>query len=159
MDFYKKFYHRTIGIEDIPQVLQSWLKSDSPKNTPSLEFILDEPPPLSPFEKVTVIGVDVPQELLKLHFLIVRGKWNEDEWEEVAPISQLPQIVGEFLGVVDPKDKCIYVQTDPFLPCQFAPIDPTKYETAHDEHNSDEYPETAGSYDRGPAIEIPVDEE
>ena len=155
MDFYKKFFRRIVELEDIPEVFQSWLESNPPEDTPCLEFILDEPPPLSPFEKVTVIGVDIPQELLRLHFLVVRGKWNEDEWEEVVPISQLPQVVGEFLGILNPEDKCIYVQMRP-SPCRFDPIDPTEYESVCEESDLEV---ATGPRSYAPAVEIPVDEE
>ena len=158
MDFYKKFFRRTVGLEDISEVFQSWLESNPPEDTPCLEFILDDPPPLSPFRKVTVTGVDIPQGLLRLYLLEVRGKWNEDEWEEIVPISQLPQVVDEFLGIPDSWDKCIYVQMDPH-PCRFDPIDPTKYESVCEEHAPDSYPETEELRAYGFAVEIPVDEE
>ncbi len=162
MNFYKKFFRGTVCLDQLSEVFESWIKSNSPEDTPCLEFILDEPPPLTPFEKVTVIGVDIPQGLLKLRFRVVFGKWNKEEWEEVAPIDQLPQVVGEFLGVVDPQDKCIYVQMDPF-PCKFGQID---LEDQHVLNPSPEHvllnpsPEVeTETRAYGPAIEIPVDEE
>jgi hypothetical protein len=158
-NFYQKFYQQTVRASQILEVFQSWLESNPPEDTPCLEFILDEPPPLSPFEMVTIIGVDIPQELLRLRFRVVRGKWNEDEWEEIVPIAQLPQVVGEFLGILDPEDKCIYIQSDP-LPCKFEPIDPHSVGSAHNEHDPDSYPEVeTGPRSYGPAVEIPVDEE
>ena len=161
MDFYKKFFRGVVCLEQIPEVFRSWLASHAPDDLPCLEFILDEPPPLSPFEKVTVIGVDAPQELLKLRFRIVFGKWNEEEWTEVVPIAHLPQVVGEFLGVVDAQDKCIYVQQSPW-PCPLGPIDPTERESAHAEDKlvQNPYPKVKTkpqSYT--PAVEIPINEE
>ena len=161
MDFYKKFFRGVVCLEQIPEVFRSWLASHAPDDLPCLEFILDEPPPLSPFEKVTVIGVDAPQELLKLRFRIVFGKWNEEEWTEVVPIAHLPQVVGEFLGVVDAQDKCIYVQQSPW-PCPLGPIDPTECESAHAEDKlvQNPYPKVKTkpqSYT--PAVEIPINEE
>jgi len=115
--FYREFYRKEIPVNRAVEALDAWLQEHlsitedlNPEVVvnsdhglqfvPAFETLV---PHVASIVEFHGIKADYCRVVLEIH----TGKWNTESWEEVIRKEHLPQLFGEFFGIVDSKEDLI----------------------------------------------------
>ena len=115
--FYRDFYGKKLPVSCAVEALEAWLHEHlsitedlNPEVVVNSKHGLQFVPAydmLVPHVASVVAFSDPWGKILRVHLEVHKSEWNTEIWDEVVHKNDLAQLLGDFFGVVDPKEDLI----------------------------------------------------